>query len=158
MPNADPHYYQHAFIRLKPGTSFPAARAEMQALVDQFARQDPNNYPQNMCVKVVTINEEVLGHFAGAIVFCSAPSYSCWPSAALTFPSTAATLASGLALGLLLRLALNRLVYSSAGGNSRDPLTLLAATALLVFVAALACIVPAWRAASIDPMRALLVE
>jgi predicted permease len=68
-PNGDPHYYENAFIRLKPGTSFPAAQAEMQALVDQFAKQDPANYPQNMRVKIVTLNEEVLGRFAGAIIF-----------------------------------------------------------------------------------------
>jgi len=69
VPNADPHYYQNAFIRLKPGASFPAAQAEMQALVDQFAKQDPTNYPQNMRVKIVTLNEQVLGQFAGAIIF-----------------------------------------------------------------------------------------
>jgi predicted permease len=68
VPNADPHYYQNAFIRLKPRTSFPAAQAEMQALVDQFAKQDPTNYPQNMRVKIVTLNEEVLGRFAGTII------------------------------------------------------------------------------------------
>lgn len=68
-PSADPHYYRNAFIRLKPGTSFAAAQAEMQALVDQFAKQDPTGYPQNMRVKIVTLNEEVLGHFAGAIIF-----------------------------------------------------------------------------------------
>ena len=69
VPSADPHYYWNAFLRLKPGTNFAAAQAEMQALVDQFAKQDPTSYPQNMRVKVVTLNEQVLGRFAGAIIF-----------------------------------------------------------------------------------------
>ena len=69
VPSADPHYYWNAFLRLKPGTNFASAQAEMQALVDQFAKQDPTSYPQNMRVKVVTLNEQVLGRFAGAIIF-----------------------------------------------------------------------------------------
>jgi len=36
--------------------------------------------------------------------------------------------------------------------------TLLAAASVLVLVAGIACVLPAWRAASIDPMRALRVE
>ncbi|MFI5093646.1 MAG: ABC transporter permease [Candidatus Acidiferrum sp.] len=69
LPTADPHYYWLAFIKLKPGTKYPAAQAEMQVLVDRFAMQDPKNYPQNMRAKIVTLNEEVLGRFAGTIVF-----------------------------------------------------------------------------------------
>ncbi|MGC2829830.1 MAG: ABC transporter permease [Candidatus Acidiferrum sp.] len=69
LPTADPHYYWLAFIKLKPGTKYPAAQAEMQVLVDRFAKQDPKNYPQNMRAKIVTLNEEVLGRFAGTIVF-----------------------------------------------------------------------------------------
>ncbi|MGC1414521.1 MAG: ABC transporter permease [Candidatus Acidiferrum sp.] len=69
LPTADPHYYWLAFIKLKPGTKYPAAQAEMQVLVDRFAKEDPKSYPQNMLVKVVSLNEEVLGHFAGTLVF-----------------------------------------------------------------------------------------
>src|SRR5580704_1951848 len=69
LPSADPHYYWLSFIKLKPGTQYPAAQAEMQALVDRFAKEDPKNYPQNMRAKIVTLNEEVLGRFAGTIVF-----------------------------------------------------------------------------------------
>jgi predicted permease len=69
LPSADPHYYWMSFIKLKPGTKYPAAQAEMQALVDRFAKEDPKNYPQNMRAKIVTLNEEVLGRFAGTIVF-----------------------------------------------------------------------------------------
>jgi ABC-type antimicrobial peptide transport system permease subunit len=43
-------------------------------------------------------------------------------------------------------------------GSSRDPVTLLASAMLLLLVAIAACVVPAWRAATIDPMRALRTE
>jgi predicted permease len=69
IPSADPHYYWNSFIKLKPGTKYPAAQAEMQALVDRFAKDDPKNYPQDRRVKVVSLNEEVLGRFAGTLVF-----------------------------------------------------------------------------------------
>lgn len=69
LPNADPHYYWLAFIKLKPGTQYPAAQAEMQVLVDRFAKEDPKSYPQDMRAKIVTLNEQVLGRFAGTIVF-----------------------------------------------------------------------------------------
>jgi predicted permease len=76
----------------------------------------------------------------------------------LVLSSTAVTIGAGLATGLGLSVALSRVVSSWTGGNSRDPLTLLAAGVLLVGVAVLACVQPAWRAASIDPMRALRIE
>jgi predicted permease len=69
IPSADPHHYWNAFIKLKPGTNFAAAQAQMQVLVDSFAKEDPKNYPQDMRVKIVTLNEQVLGRFAGTIVF-----------------------------------------------------------------------------------------
>jgi hypothetical protein len=69
LPNADPHYYWLSFIKLKPGIKYPAAQAEMQTLVDRFAKDDPKNYPQNMRAKIVSLNEEVLGRFAGTLVF-----------------------------------------------------------------------------------------
>jgi predicted permease len=76
----------------------------------------------------------------------------------LVLSSTAATLGIGMAVGIGLSVVLSRLLTSWAGGNSRDPLTLLAAALGLAFVATLACVLPAWRAASIDPMRALRTE
>jgi predicted permease len=69
LPSADPHYYWLSFIKLKPGTKYPAAQAEMQTLVDRFAKEDPKGYPQDMRVKIVTLNEQILGRFAGTIVF-----------------------------------------------------------------------------------------
>jgi predicted permease len=76
----------------------------------------------------------------------------------LVLASTGTMLGFGVAIGLGLSVALNRVVVSWANGSSRDPLTLLASALLLLLVAVAACVVPAWRAATIDPMRALRTE
>jgi putative ABC transport system permease protein len=67
-------------------------------------------------------------------------------------------LAFGLALGLALSVALNGVVAAWVNGNPRDPITLLASAIVLLLVAAAACTIPAWRAATIDPVRALRTE
>jgi predicted permease len=66
LTTADPNEYWLAFVRLKPGTKFPVAEAQFQALADQFAKQN-KNYPQERKVKIVTLNEQVLGQFAGTL-------------------------------------------------------------------------------------------
>lgn len=76
----------------------------------------------------------------------------------LVMRSTAIMLAAGIVLGLGLSVALSRIVGAWAGGSPRDPLTLLAAALVLVLVSAFACIVPAWRAATVDPAVALRYE
>jgi hypothetical protein len=76
----------------------------------------------------------------------------------LVLASTGAMLGFGVAAGLALSVALNGVVASWVKGSSRDPLTLLSSALLLLLVAVAACVVPAWRAATIDPMRALRTE
>jgi ABC-type antimicrobial peptide transport system permease subunit len=76
----------------------------------------------------------------------------------LVLASTGTMLGFGLATGLGLSVALNRVVTSWVNGSSRDALTLLASALLLLLVAVAACLVPAWRAATIDPVRALRTE
>jgi predicted permease len=76
----------------------------------------------------------------------------------LVISSTALMLAAGIVAGLGLSVALSGVVRSWAGGSPRDPLTLLAAALVLMLVSAVACIGPAWRAASVDPMVALRYE
>jgi predicted permease len=76
----------------------------------------------------------------------------------LVLASTSMMLGLGIAVGAGLSVILSRLLTSWAGGSSRDPLTLLASALLLLLVAVIACVVPAWRAATIDPMRALRAE
>jgi predicted permease len=76
----------------------------------------------------------------------------------LVISSTAVMLVAGVGLGLGLSISLSRVVGSWAGGSPRDPFTLLSAALLLVLVAAIASVVPAWRAASLDPSVALRYE
>jgi ABC-type antimicrobial peptide transport system permease subunit len=76
----------------------------------------------------------------------------------LVLASTATTLAVGIAVGFGLSVILGRLLTSWVGSSARDPITLLAAAAVLFLVAVIACAFPAWRAASIEPMQALRTE
>ncbi len=64
----DPHYYLSAFIKLKPGVSHAAAAAELQPLVNAFAKQDPTNFPQDTKVVIMTLNELVLHGFKGPLL------------------------------------------------------------------------------------------
>lgn len=64
--------------------------------------------------------------------------------------------AVGATLGILGAFALTRLLSGLLFGvTPTDPLTYAAAPAILLAVAALACWIPARRAAAIDPVRAL---
>ena len=77
----------------------------------------------------------------------------------LVISSTALMLAAGVAVGLVLSLALDHIIRAWAGGGSpRDPLTLLMSALILITVATIACVVPAWRAATVDPVVALRYE
>jgi putative ABC transport system permease protein len=76
----------------------------------------------------------------------------------IVFTSTAASVGGGIVLGVLLAVALNKVLGQWAEGSSRDPLILLAVTGLLGLVAALACAIPAQRASKVDPMTALRYE
>ena len=76
----------------------------------------------------------------------------------IAFKSAAASVGSGIVVGLLLTVVLNKVLARWAEGSSRDPMLLLAVTALLGIVAALACSAPARRALGVDPMTALRYE
>ena len=76
----------------------------------------------------------------------------------LVIRSTAVMLAAGVVVGLGLSVALNRVVGAWAGGSPRDPLILISAALVLVLVSVVACVAPAWRAASVDPAVALRYE
>jgi putative ABC transport system permease protein len=66
---------------------------------------------------------------------------------------------TGVVIGLLLALALTRALASFLFSiSAADPLTYLATSLLMIFVALLACSFPARRAAKVDPMTALRHE
>ena len=66
---------------------------------------------------------------------------------------------SGLAAGLLVTLACSRIVGSFLFGiSARDPLTLVSVAPILGCVALIACAIPAWRAAGVNPAVALRSE
>jgi putative ABC transport system permease protein len=65
----------------------------------------------------------------------------------------------GIGLGLLAALGLTRVMQSMlVGVSATDPVTFVAITTLFVSVAALACWIPARRAARLDPLEALREE
>jgi predicted permease len=76
----------------------------------------------------------------------------------LVLSSTAASVSAGLAAGLILSIAFDKLATNWVSESSRDPLILAAVTFLLMAAAVSAAIVPARRAAAVDPMVALRYE
>ena len=67
--------------------------------------------------------------------------------------------AIGVAIGLLAIIPLRRLLLTQVFGiSATDPLTLVGVSLLLMFVALLACYIPAVRATRVDPLDALRYE
>jgi ABC-type antimicrobial peptide transport system permease subunit len=68
---------------------------------------------------------------------------------------TVACLATGLIGTLLLNRALTGLLY---GVEPNDPATMLTVVAVLILVSAAACLIPACRAISVNPVAVLKAE
>lgn len=67
--------------------------------------------------------------------------------------------AAGIAIGVLAALMLTRVIHSMLiGVQPTDPVTFAAMAAVFMVIAAVACWVPAWRAATVDPTTALREE
>ena len=76
----------------------------------------------------------------------------------LAFHSTALMVFFGGMFGIAVSLAVNRVMILWVSGSSHDPLMLVEAFIVLMLVSSIACALPALRAASIDPARALRQE
>jgi predicted permease len=76
----------------------------------------------------------------------------------IVYSSMLIDVGGGIVAGLVLTLVLSRALATWRTGNAHDPLILLTATMVLILVAALACTVPARRAAKVEPMIALRYE
>jgi ABC-type antimicrobial peptide transport system permease subunit len=76
----------------------------------------------------------------------------------IVLSATALNVGSGVLAGLLLSAALDRVAAKWITETSHDPLILFGVTLLLVGASTLACVLPARRAASVDPMEALRYE
>jgi predicted permease len=73
--------------------------------------------------------------------------------------SAGVSVGSGLLAGLALSFGLNRLISNWVQNSAaHDPLLILCASGVLLAAAAVACMVPSWRASSVDPMTALRCE
>src|SRR6185437_7592882 len=72
--------------------------------------------------------------------------------------ATLATVASGIVIGLLLNLSLQKVLQHWTPVSISAPWMLAAVTLLLLFCAMIACLLPARHAAHIDPMRTLRTE
>ena len=73
----------------------------------------------------------------------------------IVMQGTSWNVAAGLIAGVVLCVVFDKLASQWVTESSRDPAILGGVTALLLAVAAIACLAPARRAASIDPMDAL---
>ena len=76
----------------------------------------------------------------------------------IVFTSAGISVGFGIVAGLGLSFALNRLIAQWVESTLISPLILLAPSFLLLAVAAFACLLPATRAAAVDPMNALRCE
>jgi predicted permease len=76
----------------------------------------------------------------------------------IVMASAGASVGLGIAAGLALSLGMNRIISGWVGNTTNHPLITLGVSFLLLAVAGIACLVPARRALSVDPMIALRCE
>ena len=79
----------------------------------------------------------------------------------IVFTSILASVGSGILVGLTLSLALGKVMAhwsADSHATTRDPLLLLASALTMILVAAIACLLPASRAAQVSPMIAIRAE
>lgn len=76
----------------------------------------------------------------------------------IVFRSTMMSVGAGILAGIVLTVALNKVMQSWASESSRDPLLLFGAVCVLSLAAVIASAIPARRASGIEPMKAIRYE
>jgi ABC-type antimicrobial peptide transport system permease subunit len=74
------------------------------------------------------------------------------------FSSAGVSVGFGLVAGVTLSVGLNRLISSWVENSASSALMLIGTCVVLLFASGLACLIPSWRASSVDPMTALRCE
>src|SRR6267143_2047521 len=64
---ADPVRTYFPMIRLKPGVTRAAANAELQSLVEQFAKQTPSHFPEHFRVAIEGLNDHFVADVGGTL-------------------------------------------------------------------------------------------
>jgi predicted permease len=64
----DAHRVVPLMARSKPGVSFDAVSAELQAMTERFAKGNPDAYPKDFQIHVQSLNDFLLGSFAGTLL------------------------------------------------------------------------------------------
>src|SRR5438034_178218 len=66
--SSDPNRIYIVDARLKAGVSHQRAEAEMQPLLEQFAKETPGHFPQDIRVHVTSLTSAVVGPFKGTFL------------------------------------------------------------------------------------------
>lgn len=64
----DPNRTAMVFVRIKPGVNYPTAQAELQASIDELAKQTPERFPKDFRIQLVPLNAIFVGPFAGTLL------------------------------------------------------------------------------------------
>jgi predicted permease len=65
--SSDPNRTAMVFARIKPGVTYPGAQAELQASINELAKQTPDRYPKDFKIQLVPLNDIFVGSFAGTL-------------------------------------------------------------------------------------------
>src|SRR5207302_11009973 len=68
----DVHHNVPLMAHSKAGVSFEAVSAELQAMTERFAKANPDAYPKDFKIHVKSLNDFLLGQFAGTLLILMA--------------------------------------------------------------------------------------